>query len=304
MEDIMEHWYLYMDEGGVFEKLRRNDPLYIYAVLIRELDLNFLEEKFKKIIEERSKHLHASDFYRGGKNKDIAKRILDLTKKSNIIVARIKHVSDIYYQREFRESFISNRYLHMLQAIIEHIIFLYPDFLGRKLRFSLRPNTRVFIVNKGSRKFQEYLKMGFKGKDCNKGKYLFYIFDADIIRTEIINMQKEYYQYSEVLGERIVDSIEDLLGNTTEDIFSYWVDHLAYFTRAPYFSEFKSVVDDLVTIDLQYGPMENLYRKIIKNFLANQLSDSLILLLDNANIINTNKYYRVQLEKIGKLLLD
>ena len=47
----MEHWHLYMDEGGIFERLKRNDSLYIYALLIKSSMIKPLEKRFKKLLQ-------------------------------------------------------------------------------------------------------------------------------------------------------------------------------------------------------------------------------------------------------------
>ena len=299
----MEHWHLYMDEGGTFERLKRNDSLYIYCLLIKDSLRISLENKFKDIVKDISNQLHAFKFYKHGKNRSIANDIISLTKKSNIIIARIEHKYDIFYKSNIRESLLSNRFLFMLNDIIEHIIFLYPEFWKRKLCFSLHPNSRIVKVKKDSPQYFEYLRMGFSGRPVDKNKYIFYIFDADIIRTDVINMQKEYEQFTDIIGDRIIDNIETLRGDTTEDIFSYWVDHLAYFSRSVYFNELKEEIDNLVEIDLQYGELEQLYKKIAKCFMAKRLSDCLTLILDNSNKYIGNKYYRKQIENIGNLLL-
>ena len=74
----MEHWHLYMDEGGTFERLKRNDSLYIYCLLIKDSLRISLENKFKDIVKDRSRHLHAVEFYRKGKNKDIANNVKNI----------------------------------------------------------------------------------------------------------------------------------------------------------------------------------------------------------------------------------
>ena len=69
---------------------------------------------------------------------------------------------------EMQEAHAANRYLGMAQAVLEHVFFLHPGFLGEDLTFSLHPNSRVYLVKSEDRRaIKSFEALGFQSPATN-----------------------------------------------------------------------------------------------------------------------------------------
>ena len=152
---MAEKWHLYMDEAGSFEgHAKQVCGSLLFGLLVPEQEKDELSTFFEDLAEigpqdldnppALFERLHANKFFRGGENRDFAESIVHRTLNSSMIPFVMQYAQDIYSEMPegIQEEFTANRYLTMAQAVIEHIIFLHPEFLGRYCEFSLHPNSR------------------------------------------------------------------------------------------------------------------------------------------------------------------
>ncbi len=276
----MEKWIFYMDESGQFE--RQSKDSLIVAMLVPEGNRAKLEEFWHKQVklavwqgrgcinkQEEFNRLHAVEFYKDKSRHKWAERLVEETIKNKVRVYVLEHKADMWQELgELSEVHAANRYLLMVQVLLEYILFLSPKFMDRDVCLEFCPNTRVFRPE-NERERQEFENLGFPSSHRKDG--LYYVFNKTALRTMLHRLAVEYLPFQEVTGKRQFARINAVVAKDyfKQDPLVMWVDHLAYIVR--YQKRFNQTVQD--EISKRFGRLDYAgnflsYKQIVRYYLA------------------------------------
>jgi len=308
---MAEKWHLYMDEAGSFEghaKWIRGS--LIFGLLVPEQERDDLSAFFKhqagigpQDLEDPLalfERLHATKYFQGSKNKAFAESIVDRTINSSVIPFIMQYAQDIYSKMPegIQEAFTANRYLTMAQAVIEHIIFFHPAFLGRHCEFSLHPNSRICYIKSGQEQLlKKFEDMGFHKIDTKKGDHIVFVWNTDVLRAYLHRMAMQYAPWQPKVGRRSWGVIETPVAKNSTDSFGYWVDHLAYICSSSKFDDLKKKLRESIEVDLTYGIDQQTYVHLVHLFLDDRLSDFLPNALESWGSFK-KPYYRTSIDTL------
>lgn len=255
-----------MDESGEFENhpnLKYIQPT-VTAILVPEEEKISLYEGIQTLWQaHKLTETHAKD----AKNLTTKyfSELFSLIEGHGVLSFLLRHNEDIYQTLppEYMEIHSANRYQGMATCLLEHIIFLYEPFFGKALDFSLLPNSRVTVFEPQQNKEIKAMKsMGYGWTSIGNQKTLFFVWNADILRSRIMLHAHEYIRWKKRLGERTFSKFETIVAHKSKDPFVHIADHLAYLSRSDQnFSERYSVTFD-------YNREYQTYRELIRSYLA------------------------------------
>jgi len=244
----MEHWHLYMDEGGIFEGT-------IYDIITRRLSMLFLlvldTEKYKLEEELRNiysqyypsdvyphamKHAKTNEFYLCMKN------IINVLQNYHLKFFYFKHKDDVYYNdiNILNDEHLANRYLNMFSSGLEYITFLDVFSWGKDIKYSYFPCSRVTPIELDNiEKKNKYEKAGYKVFLPNEDseQYLVILMDTTSLRSSLYNMYREYHIFSPKIGRREYSEIESIVAYKSKDVFVHLVDNLVMILRSGNFNK-------------------------------------------------------------------
>ena len=297
---MKNHWHLYCDESGTFETLGKKKSIII-GLLVPDNDhvrLGREYEKLKKQLGIKNMFVHGKDLKDNQSYVQFQKNLVDLTMKSSIRVIRMRYEEDITseFDGDVSEAFACNRYLYMIQALIEHVIFYNPDFFGENVSFSVKPNSRVFPCDTGQ--VPEMKTLGFHVvKATDPAKNIVSVWNKVGLRVFLNRIRLEHVPHMAYQGTRRYVSIEMPVAKDSMDPFVHWVDVIAgYIMWHRKKSAVKNLLDSLL-IDIVYGSDERLYKELCNLFFSGQHKRFIENYLHTIHLFSTT-YYRQQLSRI------
>jgi hypothetical protein len=294
------HWHLYCDESGTFETVGWKKSI-IVGLLVPDSQHKELGTKYDKLLQGMdigSTFVHGKDLKDEPNYIKFQKKLVDLTNRSSIRIVRMQYEEDVTseFGSDISEAFACNRYLYMIQALIEHVIFYHPDFFGKSIYFSVKPNSRVFPCNPDQ--VPEMKALGFqvvKTRDTPE-KYVS-VWNNVGLRVFLNRMRIEHISHAKFQGTRHFVSIEMPVAKNSKDPFVHWVDNIAghiMWTKKK--NAVKKIARNLY-IDIVYGSDERLYKDLCNLFFSGEHKRFIENYLHTVHLFGT-RYYRQQLSRI------
>ena len=297
----MEHWHLYMDEGGIFEGT-------IYDIITRRLSMLFLlvldTEKYKLEEELRNiysqyypsdvyphamKHAKTNEFYLCMKN------IINVLQNYHLKFFYFKHKDDVYYNdiNILNDEHLANRYLNMFLSGLEYITFLDVFSWGKDIKYSYFPCSRVTPIELDNiEKKNKYEKAGYKVFLPNEDseQYLVILMDTTSLRSSLYNMYREYHIFSPKIGRREYSEIESIVAYKSKDVFVHLVDNLVMILRSGNFNkklkELRNDIEQQIDNVIEYNIDHYIYRNILLRYLNNDKLNALTEIVRQKDRLN------------------
>jgi len=303
----MKKYHLYMDESGSFEWSKKNKSApFILGVLIPEK----IHVKLKTALTEGackynfSGFLHAADLHKEENFPLFAMYMVKLLAKYRKVIPFVCSYSQDVFKNSTAtvyESLVANRYLNMVQGVLEHIMFLHPNLFGQDLTFDFHPNSRVTVVNQHMKEeIQRFENLGFNGFKIGKKEVkVFRVWNDDTLRVSLHRLALEYFSVEKVTGKRDWKKVETIVAAKSTNPLVHWVDVLAWVYGHSY-SELKKshiMIRNRVSLAFAYGPEQHRYRDLLHLYLARDLEHFLPAAIKEIPLC-TLDYYRRSLETL------
>ncbi len=309
-------FHLYMDESGAFEKAGKKKKKtfpFIFGVLVPEEEHTRLTAELARLAKSFgfSGFIHASDLR---KRKNFARFVhmqVEILKQFNQVVSfACTYRQDLFSHlpEQVNEAASANRYLNMAQSVLEHLLFLHPDFFGRDLEFDFHPNSRIAKVNSVSKqKMKEFENLGFtkiKFRNQNKDERFFKVWNDDALRVSLHRLAIEYVPFISGTGKRSWKKVETIVAGNSQNALVHWVDNLAWVYGHDYndLREPHKLLLQQVDIAIDYGFEERRYRELVHLYLNQDLAAFMPALLKELPGF-TRPYYWQKLELLIKMTL-
>ena len=302
---MVGHWHLYCDEAGTFEEMGKWKKSIILGMLVPEDKREDLIQEYNELYKKNklddilkknglSPHfVHGKDIYKEQQFQSFSKDLIQVTLKSSIPLCRITYGQDILNGAgdTCSEVFAANRYLYMIQAMIEHILYLHPKAYGYDIDFSFHPNSRVFPYDPSEELRLE--ELGFYLLKIENGPRLANVWNIDALRVFLNRLGQFYAPYLPVTGKRGIMGIEMPVARNSEDPFVQWVDVLA---GAIMWQDQSSIAGELrssLLIDLSYEFKEDIFKHLCHLCLQKKPKEFIIQYISHAGEFR-DSYYRDQ----------
>ena len=301
-----EHWHLYCDEAGTFETIGRKRSL-IAGLLVPDSKKTRLADEFENL---KRKHgilesfVHYKDLHKRAGFKPFQEELVALTRASSVRVVVMRYDEDTLAQlpESLTEAFACNRYVYMIQGLIEHILYYDPRNYGKHIEFSLHPNSRVFPCDE--RDVAMMQSLGFRAfKPKNKDRFLVHVWSKTGLRVFANRLQLEHRSYSEIVGTRTFQAIEMPVAERSKDAFVHWVDVIAGTLMWEPKSKNTKKLKKHLYIDLSYGPEEDRCKGLCRLFFGGNPKDFIVRYLHDIGSFKKN-YYKRQLTHLFNRKLD
>lgn len=271
------HYHIFMDESGNFEgkgsKITALRPI-LFAVLVPEINQEGLSKKVKQLWLKHSisaSELHAMTA-KGLRKPEYLAELVSCLKEYKAISFILQYQEDVmqHLPDELQEAFAANRFLSMANTLFEHILYLHPPFFKNNLDFSLRPNSRVIPLEINQKhKIKQMKDFGYHSLNIG-GKEIFFIWNADALRTNVLQHALDYSPWTESIGSRSFLKFETIIAVKTDNPLAHMVDHLAYLCRAEVRGEKKleAVNTELrqISVCLDYDQNFRQYRDLAREY--------------------------------------
>lgn len=312
---MAEKYHLYMDEAGSFEGFKeevhssnRNNPSLIFGLLIPDSEKEKFKQDFQMLclsFNYNNALIHAADLKTDKKfNEFVTKTVNLLTTNPAVLPFAIGHDGDVYEKMPpaLCESFAANRYLAMVQTMIEHLLFLHPLFFGRDISVDFQPNSRAYGLSTDQpEKIETFKQMGYRinSKVKDKGVVVFYILTKEILRSYLHCAAIDYAPWGGKIGKRDWGTVKTIVARNSDDPFVAMVDILAYILRSqnPIYHSSSTHIKELLTVDLAYGSKQQQYRSLVQLYLNGNLVEFIPAAIEALPKFKRN-YYRTQLEAL------
>jgi len=302
---MRENWHFYCDEAGEFETIK-NFSNYKNSILagflIPDSKRELLSEEYSKLLNKhgfKEGFIHGKDLYKNPAYKNFTKDLVALTVNSPVKLCRTTFKQDIFYTsgENISETFACNRYLYMMESLLEHIIFLDSQNFEIDQSFFLHPNSRVFPCNQA--KSEKFKSNGFHVFAPDKTKpdnYLVKVWDETGLRVFINRLCTDYSPFVSMLGERTIDEIEMPVAKKSQDNFVHWIDNLAGILMWKN-DKIKNDLEDFLYMDIKYGETTDLHKKLCMLYLQKEFDEFINLYFQSINTIH-NDYYKNRLNTL------
>lgn len=265
------HWHVYIDETGKFEKAGGKKG--IFALLVRDNARENLGQSYQTIVQKimDSEHIHLMEHWDNPQTDILLDKLIDETlhfaAKGEIVLGYMDYKGTAYPSVEGTgsEMYAGNRYLYMLQHMLEHIFFLYPGFWGQDLKFSLHPCNRVFPADPKHQK--DYDRLGlysFTPPNCDRP--LVHVWNKEALRVFTNRLGLDYSAGLDKTGARDWVEFELPIARRSQDPLVHMVDNLAG-TLLWSKKDFVKTLRNGLNFDLQYGHQEVLYQDMARSYL-------------------------------------
>lgn len=301
---MSEHYLFYCDESGEFETASSNKKSIVLALLVPEQDRERLVDDYMAL---KNKYLgeitnvHAKELHNHPRWADFSKELSLLTSSSTIKIASIKSGSDVLKNIPggLDESIACNRYLYMIQALIECVLFLHPNFWCKEISFTFRHCTRVFPV----KNLEAIKKLGYNVFNTNKSKsgerpnWLASVWDSAGFFVFLRRLHADYSPYSKTYGIRYFPEVEMQTASKSQDPFVHWADNIVSILVWTKDEEIRKMLSSRIEIDLEYGDEHALFKNLILKYLRGNIKEFLSEAIMQQYLLK-NQYYSVQVASI------
>ncbi|MDO5675378.1 MAG: hypothetical protein Q4G66_10755 [bacterium] len=269
-----------MDESGNFEGQEKNVAKVcpaLFAVLVPQEHHESLAETIQTLWNSYNiRNLHAMRA-NDTRNPVYLGDLITALKRHHCMLFLLRYQEDVrlHLTDALQEAFAANRFLGMAGALLEHILYLHPPLFKRELNFAFHPNSRVVPLGTGDkvqrRKIKQMEALGHHSLTF-RSKRVFFIWNADSLRTKILQQALDYASWEESVGKRSFGQFETVVAEKSDNPFIHMVDHLAYLCRADGRGEKKllEVHDTLAkaSVCLGYGQIQRQYRELVRRYHA------------------------------------
>lgn len=300
----MEKWHVYCDEAGEFENIEQHFKYknsILAAMLVQEENIR---ESADVYIELCRKHkisdtaVHGKDVYKEPWYIAFSEELVDLTVKlidnsdSPIRLCRSTFKDDLYNDvGHISETFACNRYLYMMESLLEHLIFLDTRSYEKDQMFAILPNSRVFPCNQEQNVI--FQKNGFETfrpeSKTRPNFYLAKVWDETGLRIFLNRLQTDYSPFASIQGKRSIDRIELPFAKESKDPFVHWIDNLAgvlMWTSG----ESKAKLENALYMDISYGEITDLFKRLCLLYLSGKYNEFVEHYFSAVNKINNRHY--------------
>lgn len=302
------HYFFYCDESGQFEYKKYKESI-IFGMLVpselkKELSEKFSMLKLKHNITE--KFVHWKDRFQDKNYKLFLKELVNLTCESSVKLVCMSFDEDLLKTAGgvVSEAFLCNRYLYMIQGLIDNIMFYHPPLWYPEVDFTFRHNTRVFPVNSEYQK-KKLEELGYKpNKDRkNQGKWYMNVWNTESFLIFLRRRLADFAPYVETVGLKNVVNAEMQVAKDSDDPFVHWVDSLAGLVKWKQNPSLSNKIAEKLEIEVFYGKEHSMYQNIVMTFLDKKYDDFLIEYFENISVFK-KPYYHKQLTSLMERALD
>jgi hypothetical protein len=293
----MTHWHFYCDESGNFEKVERFKSILV-GMLIPEEEKACLSQKYFEIKDKHKiedSFVHATKMHKKAYFEAFKKDLIELTLASPVLLLRMQYQEDTLDESagEISESFACNRYLYMIEALLEHMLYYRPEGYGTSSTYTINPNSRVFPCSDAQ--VDQMKALGFNVFKPQKAKsHLVQVWDTRGLRVFLNRLQLEYSVNAAVLGERRIAAIDLQVAEKSKDPFVHWTDIIAWQLMWRTEEENTQRLIKFLDVDAHYGVEEQTYKTLCRLFLSGRHKEFIEHYLRGAATL-TSAYYQRQL---------
>ncbi|MBF0232307.1 MAG: hypothetical protein HQK65_04615 [Desulfamplus sp.] len=303
----MEKWHFYCDESGEFENIGQYvnyKNSILAAMLVPENQRKTLEKAYTALCHKYkiiNHAVHGKDVYKEDWYLSFSEELVDLTVNSPLRICRSTFKDDLYGESSghISEVFACNRYLYMMESLLEHVIFLDPRSFNNALTFSVLPNSRVFPCSK--KETGSLQKNGFEIKHFSTGNsqkrsdtYFVSVWNNTGLRIFLNRLQTDYAPFMSLQGQRNIDRIELPVAQNSKDPFVHWIDNLAGILMWTS-GESRAKLEQFLYMDIVYGENTDLFKRLCHFYLSGQYDLFVEQYFYIVNKIN-NRYYSESLK--------
>lgn len=308
---MVPHYHFYCDESGQFEEGLYYKNSLVFGLLVPDEHRETLAADYIRLKESypslRSLPvLHGMELQTNEEYKRFTEDLVKLTVASPIQTVSIRHEQDILKNVAggVPETFYCNRYLYMIQALIDTVLFFHPPLWHPATDFTFRHNTRVFAVQ-GRAHLDELREQGYSPFQPRKNqeKWLVNVWDNAGFMIFLKRRLADFSPYHQTTGVRNVVKADMQTASRSEDVFSAWADALVGILRRRNPLEMAGLIADTLCIDAVYGREHQRYTDLVTMFLEKRYDDFLSETLSYLHRV-THAYYRDQLRNLVDQALD
>lgn len=294
-----EKWHFYCDEAGAFEKIEtyhNYQNSIIAGILVPDSSRKALSEQYTGLLKKHgitSRFVHGKDLFKDPAYNAFVNDLVDLTVNAPIKLCRTAFKRDMFSlfpEKAISETFAGNRYLYMMESLLEHIIFLDPENFGNNQSFFLHPNSRVFpCTRKEKDHYEAYGFDVFCPDKTQPDHCLVNVWSETGLRIFINRLCVDYEPFVTLQGRKSISEIEMPVAKKSNDNFVHWVDNLAGVLMWAT-DDTKTRLASSLYMDIQYGEATDLYRQLCRLYLQKAFDRFVDLYFQSADIINSSCY--------------
>lgn len=308
---MVPHYHFYCDESGHFEEGFYYRDSLVFGLLVpddrrKNLEAEYLRLKASYPSLKDLSVLHGMELHGNEEFNRFTKDLARLTLDSPIELVSIRHGQDILKNvaGDVPETFYCNRYLYMVQALIDTVLFYHPPLWHPVTDFTFKPNTRVFAT-KDTTHLDALVEQGYKPFEPSSkpGTWLTNVWDNAGLMIFLKRRLADFSPYHQTTGVRTVRKTDMQKGAQSQDVFVAWVDILAGVLRWKKNKELAERLTARLTIDAVYGREHQRYTDLVTMFLEKRYDRFLSETLSYLHRVE-HAYYRDQLRDLVDQALD
>lgn len=302
------HYHFYCDESGEFEKVSSYKKSIVFGLLVPDEDKDSLAAQYQRLKLKylfNIKNLHGAELYKDKNYQKFIEDLVSLTCSSSIKMVCIRHGRDLFrgIPGDIDECLACNRYLYMIQALVENFLFLHPP-MWKEADFTFRHNTRVFPV-KNDEAANRLKALGFYILPQKQGhkKLLANVWDTKGFMIFLQRLMVDYSPYLKTTGPRSIKNAEMQIAERSDDPFVHWADNLA---GALLWSQDKNISASIkagLETDAEYGEDHPVYKNLVMKFLEGRFDEFIPDALKKIGRFK-NSYYTRQLGNMLDMSFD
>jgi len=304
------HYHFYCDESGQFEEDKFFRQNLVFGILVpdeqkNDLALRYSLLKFKHKLNDRS-FIHGMNLYKDKDYQNFIKDLVPLSCESSMKMVCIRYDQDILKDvaGDVSEAVACNRYLYMIQSLIDTLLFLHPPLWNPVTDFSFRHNTRVFPV-KDKEVVANLKSLGYSMFPDKKDReiQIVNVWDTAGFMVFLKRRLADFSPYIQTIGVKSIKEADMRSAGNTKDPFVHWADNLAgvllWKDNMPLYQMLKENLE----IDAEYGGQHSMYQHLSMSFLERRFDAFLSKTLGEIARFK-NPYYIKQLTTMLDMAFD
>lgn len=304
------HYHFYCDESGQFEEDQYYRQNLVFGLLVpdeqkEDLALRYSLLKLKHNLKTRT-FIHGKDLYRDKDYQNFIKDLVSLSCESSMKMVCIRYDRDILRDvaGDVSEALSCNRYLYMIQSLIETLLFLHPPLWNPVTDFSFKHNTRVFPV-KNKEVVDNLKSLGYFMLQDKKdpGKQLVNVWDTAGFMIFLKRRLADFSPYIRTTGVKSIKEAVMLSAGNNKDPFVHWADNLAGVLLWKDNKPLYQMIKENLEIDAEYGGQHSMYQHLSMTFLERRFDEFLTKTMKEIARFQ-NPYYTEQLATMVDMAFD
>lgn len=302
------HYHFYCDESGQFEHKGYKESL-IFGLLVpdnhkEELAMSYNRLKLKHNILQT--FVHWKDMRANKKYHAFFSELVHMSCQSPIKMVCIRYEHDMLKDMggNVSEQIFCNRYLYMIQSLIDTVLFFHPPLWKPETDFSFKHNTRVFPV-KDKSQVDSLKALGYEPKVDNKkqGQWFLNVWTTREFNIFLRRRLADFAPYQQTIGSRNMAEASMQTAEKSGDPFVHWTDNLAGILMWKDNMDLAGRLQGKLEIEAFYGKEHGMYQHLVMTFLDHPFDEFLIEAFEKSSWFQ-KPYYRKQLTDLMERAFD